>query len=105
MSGQEPQKKIGEVGYTFRKLFDDGWYEGKGAVVFSLTDSYGVGPRGSPGLLLLRSFIHIMHIHSSRLLVCHLSSWTVVQIREGARENSQSRLMFHLMPSCLLPNH
>eukprot|EP01082_Thalassiosira_pseudonana_P012513 g11502.t1 g11502 contig5:1019505-1021842(+) len=25
----EPQKKMGEVGYTFRKQFDDGWFEGK----------------------------------------------------------------------------
>ena len=84
----EPQKKMGEVGYTFRKQFDDGWFEGKGAA------------------LTAASLFYSYNTHSLIMFaVCHLSSWTVIQIRKGAGENSQSRLMFQLMPSCLLSNH
>eukprot|EP00970_Alexandrium_tamarense_P014120 scaffold3877_cov106-Alexandrium_tamarense.AAC.1 len=63
----EPQKKMGEVGYTFRKQFDDGWFEGKGAA------------------LTAASLFYSYNTHSLIMFaVCHLSSWTVIQIRKGA---------------------
>ena len=62
MSGQEPQKKIGEVGYTFRKLFDDGWFEGKGAVVFSLTAV------SAPGEALVFCCVAVFSYHAHSLI-------------------------------------
>jgi hypothetical protein len=62
LSGQEPQKKIGEVGYTFRKLFDDGWFEGKGAVVFSLTAV------SAPGEALVFCCVTVFSYHAHSLI-------------------------------------